>query len=296
MRKLEFLLFKQKKDEKSHTLFIFFKANIGVNYQMSGCRYPPDIITNTNIIGICDFDFSFFVKKIDTNQFFLDYDVTMNEEPLDCASLEKLPFSELVRLADKYGVDVPEDLDRRFLIAELLELSEESERLDEEMLISSSENREEQSLILSGNFNETQISCVLRNPAWLFVFWNINDGDAARVKESPDGSLKLRICSLADAHDPKPYEAFEVQTATQSQEQYILIPKGTKFIKVELVFMSAGAGEVLAFSPVVSIPQGSTFVNDLQPGRDTEFSPIMELSGMKEILAEQYRNHRHSFS
>lgn len=63
----------KKKDEKSHTLFIFLKANIGVNYQMSGCRYPPDIITNINIIGICDFDFSFFVKKIDTNQNFLDY-------------------------------------------------------------------------------------------------------------------------------------------------------------------------------------------------------------------------------
>ena len=30
---------------------------------MSGCRYPPDIITNTIIIGYCIFDFSFFLKK-----------------------------------------------------------------------------------------------------------------------------------------------------------------------------------------------------------------------------------------
>ena len=48
---------------KSLTHFSSFKANIGVNYQMSGCRYPPDIITNTFIIGISTFDFSFFCKN-----------------------------------------------------------------------------------------------------------------------------------------------------------------------------------------------------------------------------------------
>ncbi len=30
---------------------------------MSGCLYPPDIITNTIIIGISLFDFSIFIKK-----------------------------------------------------------------------------------------------------------------------------------------------------------------------------------------------------------------------------------------
>lgn len=219
----------------------------------------------------------------------------MKEETLDCASLEKLPFSDLVKLADEYGVDVPEDLDRRFLIAELLELSEESKHLDEEMTVAS-EFEEGGSVVLSGNFNETQVSCVLRNPAWLFVFWNINELVLNRIKETPGGSLKLRICSLADPKDLKPTEAFEVQTSSTSQEQYVLIPKGTKFIKVELVFVTPGAGEILAFSPVVSIPQGSNLVNDLQPGRDMEFPPIIELSGMKEILTEQYKNHRHSFS
>ena len=30
---------------------------------MSGCRYPPDIITNTIIIGYSVTDFSIFIKK-----------------------------------------------------------------------------------------------------------------------------------------------------------------------------------------------------------------------------------------
>jgi len=232
---------------------------------------------------------------IDTNLFFLDYVVIMNEEKLDCASLEKLSFSDLVQLADEYGIDVPEDLDRRFLIAELLELSEESKHYNEEMIVDS-EYEAGASVVLSGNFNETQISCVLRNPAWLFVFWNLNDSDSLRLKETPGGSLKLRICSVSNPKDLKAEEAFDVQTSSTSQEQYVLIPKGTKYIKVELVFIFSGGSEVLAFSPVITVPKGSSLVNDLQPGRDMDFSPVVELSGMKEILTEQYKNHRHSFS
>ena len=59
--------------------------------------------------------------------------------------------------------------------------------------------------------------------------------------------------------------------------------------------MNGGAGEVIAFSPVIAIPQGASVVNDLQPGREEGFSPVAELSGIKELLTEQYKNHRHSF-
>ena len=219
----------------------------------------------------------------------------MNEEPINRASLEKLSFSDLVQLADEYGVDVPEDLDRRFLIAELLELAEESNNKEDEMIIAS-ETDSQQPTVLNGNFNETQVSCVLRNPAWLFVFWNLNDSDSSKIADNPGSSLKLRICSFENPGDSKPDEAFEVQTPSQSQEQYVLLPKGKKYIKVELVCVSGGAGEVIAFSPVISIPQGASLVNDLQPGREDDFSPVIELSGIKELITEQYKNHRHSFS
>ena len=218
----------------------------------------------------------------------------MNDEPINRASLEKLSFSDLVKLADEYGVDVPEDLDRRFLIAELLELAEETNNSEDEMIISS-EIDNMQPVMLNGNFNETQVSCVLRNPAWLFVFWNLNDNDLARIEENPGSSLKLRICSYESDEDSKPEEAFEVQTTNKTQEQYVLLPKDKKFIKVELVFVNGGAGEVIAFSPVISIPQGASIVNDLQPGREEDFSPVIELSGIKELLTEQYTLHRHSF-
>lgn len=219
----------------------------------------------------------------------------MREENITRAYLETLSFSDLVRLADEYGVDVPEDLDRRFLIAELLELSEESDSLDEEMIIES-KTGEDNEITLQENYNETQITGILRNPAWLFVFWNISESDSNKLKSIPDSSLKLRICSLSNPKDPVPEEAFEIQTATESQEQYVLLPAGKKYIKVELLMVSPTAGEVLAFSSVISIPQGSELVNNAQFDPDTKFPPVVELSGIRKVLTEQYKYHRHLFS
>ena len=44
----------------------------------------------------------------------------MQNEILTRAYLETLSFSDLVTLADNYGIDVPENLDRSFLIGELI--------------------------------------------------------------------------------------------------------------------------------------------------------------------------------
>ena len=136
----------------------------------------------------------------------------MNEEKITRTYLETLSFSDLVTLADDYGVDVPDDLDRRFLIAELLELAEESANYTEEMIISSDTESGDKN-VLSGNYNETQISCILRNPAWLFVFWNINNSDYEKVKAVAPGSLKLRICILDGPEDANLKEVFEIQSS-----------------------------------------------------------------------------------
>ena len=117
----------------------------------------------------------------------------MNDEFISREYLESLSFSDLSNLADKFGIDVPENLDRRFLIAEILEIVEEFNDEREDMQVSS-EVSETEEFVLPKNYNESQVSCVLRNPAWLFVFWNISESDVQKVKTS-GGSLKLRISS-----------------------------------------------------------------------------------------------------
>ena len=261
----------------------------------------PKNITNIIIIGVQVMDFRFFLKKnsfflsyLDFIYFFIDDILTMRSETINRAYLETLSFADLSKLADDYGIEVPEDLDRRFLIAELLELSEEV-IVEEDMTISSELSAEE-TVTLPKNYNETQIDVVLRNPAWLFVFWNISDADFIMLKNLGSYALKLRVCYLESPKDTVPVEAFEVNTVNGSQEQYIFIKPEKKYIKVELVYVTASSGKVLAFSPVISIPQGSSLVNDWQPGCEQKFSQLLELSGINEVLTEQYTNYRHSFS
>ena len=221
----------------------------------------------------------------------------MDEKQISRAYLEKLSFSDLSNLADKFGVDVPLDLDRRFLIAELLEIYEELNASSSEDMVLSHPDAENVDFNLPKNYNETQVSCVLVNPAWLFVWWNISESDSIMLKKLGSYSLKLRICSLENSKDPVPEEAFEIQASTESQEQYVLLPAGKRYIKVELVYTTPSSGKVLSFSPVITIPKGSPILNDLRLGRDdNDFPEIIKLSGMGKILKNQYKNYRHSFS
>ncbi len=219
----------------------------------------------------------------------------METENINRAYLETLSFSDLSKLADEYGVDVPEDLDRRFLICELLDIVEESKLFNEDMVISSDRSSEENTVLPQG-YNETQISCVLRNPVWAFVFWNISNSDNNKLKEMHDCTLMLRVCSLPSQEELTPKESFEIKITAGSQEQYVLIPAGEKYIRIELVYISGANRNVLAFSPVIEIPQGSESLNNIQPGKQNDYPEIIKLSGIEKILLNQYKNHRHSFS
>lgn len=234
---------------------------------------------------------------IDTLAIFLDYMFTMNNEQINCAYLESLAFCDLVKLADEYGVDVPEDLDRRFLIAELLELAEEESNSNEtQMVITGNDEDDEENVTLPQNYNETQIVGILRNPAWLFVFWNISTFDETKIKLNKGSSLKLRVCSFNSKEDDAPFDSFEVLLNDDSQEQYILLPKGINFVRVELInSKSSTSSDILAISPFIHIPKTSAWIQELNFGKENNFSPVIQLSGINDVLLEHYKEHRHSF-
>ncbi len=220
----------------------------------------------------------------------------MKAENMNRSYLETLSFSDLVKLADEYDVEIPDNLDRRFLIAELLELYEEEKFHGNESMIIAGADVLEKVENLPKNYNENEISCVLRNPAWLFVFWNLSESDSAMLKSLNSYTLMLRVCSLSSPDEQIPEEAFEIQATNDSQEQYVLIPQGKRFIKVELVYVTANSGKVLAFSPIIEIPQGNDIMNDLHPGKMQDFTEVIKLSGVDTVLMSQYKNHMHSFS
>lgn len=220
----------------------------------------------------------------------------MEDEKINRTYLETLSFSDLVKLADEYGVDVPEDLDRRFLISELLELAEESRRDEDFNVVSSPDDSLCMNTHLPKGYNETQISCILRNPVWAFVFWDISENDLLMLKSLPDYTLALRMCILGSEKDLNPVEVFEIAIPKNVNEQYVLIPSGRQFLRIELIYSSGNGREVLAFSSVVTVPKACGAVESIHPGIENEFPPIIKLSGIQKILTEHYKNYCHSFS
>ena len=217
----------------------------------------------------------------------------MDKILVDRAHLESLSFSDLVTLADEYGIDVPEDLDRQFLIAELIEVLMEAGSETEEMHVSS--DAQEGDVVLPKNYNETQISAVLQNPAWVFVFWNISEADKQMLKKK-GCPLSLRICSFENENEQKPVKAFEIQNLSSSQEQFVLLPADYKLVKIELAYVSMGTGNVLASSSFLKIPEGAEFLNEIVPGKELDVNEMVKLSGIEDLVLQQYKNHRQSFS
>ena len=58
----------------------------------------------------------------------MDYYVNMKKDTVSRQQLEAMTTAELIDLADKYGIEIPDDLNRTFIVGEILEALEEFSR------------------------------------------------------------------------------------------------------------------------------------------------------------------------
>ena len=94
----------------------------------------------------------------------------MKKYAITRAYLESLSFADLLALADTYGIDVPDNLNRRFLIGELLDAAEVVLDDPSDMIIAEGKAGIPASgASLPESYNMTQIGAVLRSPAWIYV-------------------------------------------------------------------------------------------------------------------------------
>ena len=128
-------------------------------------------------------------------------------------SLERLTTKDLVKMADNFGVDIPPDLDRIFIIEELLEVAspevtpddvsadisampdvsvERSSELEQEASRDSAAEADmaDSDLVepvpLPRQYNITFIEVMIRDPLWAFVFWEIKAQDKEQFEKARD--------------------------------------------------------------------------------------------------------------
>lgn len=213
-------------------------------------------------------------------------------------TLETLTSSQLIDLADEYGIDIPDNLNRQFIIEELIEVAKEIDENSnyKETIKVSDDAVNTIATELPESYNETKIDVMLRNPVSLFVYWDFSEVQLKQLKSNKI-SIYLQISFFDSMEAEKPEDTFEIQINIEDREQYILIPGGKKFVRVDLMQNTTSSMDaVLAVSSRLSIPQGSEEFMNFHPGENLKIKPILELSGIKTVLTNHYNNYRQSFN
>ena len=185
--------------------------------------------------------------------------------------LETLSSADLMALAEDYDIDIPAELNRRFIIGELLEVAEELASPKDADMIISSEKVVANSNNLPESYNETYLNVVLRNPAWIFVFWDISAEDLAMLKRENVLNCQLHVSFFETEEEAKSNDFFDVQISLEDRV------------------------DVLASSKKIELAHGCKALFENTPGKTLDFSPVMKLSGIEELLRIHYARHRQSF-
>ena len=211
--------------------------------------------------------------------------------------LETLSSADLIKLADENGIDIPDDLNRRFIIGELLEVSQEMVgQTHSDMKEVESPEVEDDFLPLS--YNETEIDVVLRIPAWAYVWWDISESDFKKATGNPDFKnflLRLSYFDTADSNTPK--ESFDIQISLEDREKFVLLSADKKYFRIDLVAaFRARESDNLAISKKIKIPSENSLALTAIPGRELDICEINRISGMERLLKSHYNNYRQSFA
>ncbi|MBO6220092.1 MAG: DUF4912 domain-containing protein [Treponema sp.] len=222
----------------------------------------------------------------------------MENNALTLAHLETLSSADLIALADDYGIDIPDNLNRRFIIGELLEVAQDMPAESEPVQVMNEQGEfPEKSGELPSSFNETEISVILRNPAWAFVYWDISADGIKKLSESSRlKNLLLRVLYFENESETNPIEYFDLQISLEDREQYILLEPGKKFFRVDLVALfNDGSSDNLTVSDRIELPETPAIFSKAFPGQEVDIPKILEVSGMKKLLKSHYEKYRQSF-
>lgn len=220
----------------------------------------------------------------------------MNTISISQAYLETLTIADLLTLANDYGIDMPENLNKHFVIGEILSfLEDENERVllhddtsDAEILL------EQKKLPFS--YNETKIDVLIRNPAWIFVYWDINETDMEEsIKSKLFVSFVLRVSFYQNVQSRTVIDSYDILVEQLDRKRYIFLSNPKYAFKIELYAEFKNlAHKKLAQSVLYTVPKGYPGIsaNDLE----MDCPPLSALSGLADIRRIHFTNHRQSFA
>jgi hypothetical protein len=184
----------------------------------------------------------------------------MEQLPLTRVYLESLVTSDLIEMANDFGLDIPDNADRDFLIDELFEAASHD---DEIMQPKKTGEVMMEAAPLPKNYNITFIDVMIRDPLWAFVFWEIKASDAEQYENALDfDGYYLKVTSLGDPESSsRSDEVFTVPVKAEDTAWYLSLPPAEGnlcaiqcLLKVEFCASLGGVETVLAVSAPIKLP------------------------------------------
>lgn len=219
----------------------------------------------------------------------------MNSAPFTKTHLESLSTNDLLLLADDHGVDIPEGLNRRLIIGELLEIAEENERFSQHASYLADAAMPEPDENLPETYNETRVTVLIRDPGWIFVYWDFHTSqfNAITNLESFE-TFFLRVNTFSREDPTKLIDFFDVDVGVNDRKWYIHLADCRNICRVDLYARNTHEKDrLLAASVLKGIRPGNSIGIKGQARR--RCPPLLELSGLSELRNTHFRNHRQSF-
>lgn len=181
--------------------------------------------------------------------------------------LSLLSDQELLLLAERMGVYIPEGLDRPFIIEEIITALDDDDRervfshdgtghVEEKKLSGGSHI----SYLASNNagiperYNETMIRALPRDPSWIYAYWDISEQKRIPLsEEDPMAGLFLRVIELNGQHERKK-DFFDIGITLDDWKWYINIPQPGSSYRVDLCLHKGDKIKALARSNEVRMP------------------------------------------
>ncbi len=183
---------------------------------------------------------------------------------VDAEKLSLLSDEELRLLAEKMGIYVPEGLDRVFLIEEIIDAFED-DTAEKSFSHDTPDHVEEKKLTGTGfipgrleeiaipdHYNETYIVAIVRDPLWIFSFWDIAESVREKIiAEMEEPKLLLRASESNDAESAFHYE---ISANFDDRKWYINVPYAKRSYRIDLCVAKFQKIKVLARSNIVRMP------------------------------------------
>ena len=206
--------------------------------------------------------------------------------------LETLSSTDLIDISHDYGIDIPENFSRSFIITEILDTLEEQ---DIDFLDVKETKLTPNTMELPFSFNENKITATLKNPAWCYVSWDFKSDTIEKIaNDNSFDALIIRFEYFSSKKSSETQETIDVIIKTDDREQFILLTQGFPQFQVSLLAIySDKKEELIASSSRIFKPKFPFNINleTLQK----EYSNIQTLSGLHNVLKTHYTQHRQSF-